>query len=78
VLGIRLAIPASLVLALAIGACLTHPIFGSGPTYSFSGTPNTAPMHDLVPGADDPNAAQPMFLHRSLDAGVDSRSTNGD
>jgi len=67
---LRIVVPAGLALVLAIGACFTHPLFGSGPTYSFSGTPNNGPpIHDLVPGSDDPNGPQPMFLRRDSDAG---------
>jgi hypothetical protein len=48
------------------GCAALDKFFGGQP-----GDPNTAPMHDLVTGSDDPNSAQPMFAHR-LDAGPDA------
>ncbi len=64
--------PAAFLGAIGVASCFTHPLFGSGPTYSFSGASESGPpVHDLVPGGDDPNGAQPLFL-RHREAGVDA------
>ena len=55
------------VFLLAILSCAaTDKFFGGSPS-----DPQTAPMHDLVQGSDDPNNAQPMFMRRP-DAGRDA------
>jgi hypothetical protein len=72
---VRFAIPAALVLALMIGACFSGPLFGGGAHYTYAGDTSTATFFQEPPDIH----GQPLFTtRRALDAGVDSRSTNGD
>jgi hypothetical protein len=71
-IGVRFAVPVAITVALAIGACFAHPLFGGGASYQYNGIDPNTPIPDGTPNQNASTASGLIGGRR--DAGADART----